>query len=106
EVRTFEVVLDTDPGGRRVRHAHEDSEGLQTIAAVAIKREIAVVGGESASHPAADEDTGALPVRRCDIEARVGDRLPRSDQRQLTDAIQHPQPRRCKVLFPLESGTG
>src|SRR6185437_7122479 len=58
EVRTFEVVLDTDPGGRRVRHAHEDSEGLQTIAAVAIKREIAVVGGESASHPAADEDTG------------------------------------------------
>src|SRR5208283_4844483 len=91
---------------RRIRHRIEHAVGLYSIGSVGVQRLIALIGRSGPSDAAADEDPAAFAPLHREVEPRIGDGLSGGDQRQLADAIEHPQPRCWKVCAAIETDRG
>src|SRR5688572_12650318 len=95
-------MLDSDPRCRRVGHRHQYRVRLDAVRALSIERAVAVVGRCRAAQCRADEYASRRALLVAEFERGIAQGLLRSDERELTDAIEHAQPRRGEVRARVE----
>jgi hypothetical protein len=106
QIRATQIVLDADPGGGRVVHAHQHGERLDAIRVVAVECLVAVVAGLRAAHPGADKDAGPAAIKLTQGIARTGQRLPGGDEGELADPVEHAPLRWLEMLVCVKACAG
>ena len=98
-------MLNADPACGCIVHAEQHGERLDAVGRLSIERLVALVIGLRARHPGADKNTSTTQIQFAQPDLRISERIARSDQRKLTDAVEHAQLREIEMLGPVK-GSG